>query len=408
MRETAPAEDVERERAWEDLIACLRDAGVLDGHGPLVDEMARRVFVLPSYANIDEQELRQSLIDCMGASLRGVMERRLPSPDDDDSLLREVGESRARAGVSVAEMLQTGVAFQTVLCELATELAPESPYRDSLLLELFGLVQSWSSWAMLASAAGHRDAELEMQSRAQAQQDEFVRRVLTGALAASELGLGVEAYGLDRSQRYRAFRARVPPGTDVRELERYLRIAPSAGRRAGMMAMIDGDLCGFLTTLPESPAPVAIGVSPAVPLHELAAVFRLATRALETALAAGHRRIVSLEDLGLEAAVVADHDVGELLHARYVAPLLDQGLSGGVILATVERYLSNSARLEQTAKELFVHPNTIRYRLSRFEAVTGCSLREYDAVVAVWWALRWHRVRYGGAGLEALPASAAA
>jgi hypothetical protein len=333
----------------------------------------------------------------MHASMHGIIERRLPRPDEEDQPLRDVGDSRARAGVTVAEMLQTGVTFQTVLCELAGEIAPESAYRESVLLELFALIQSWSAWAMVASAAGHREAELEMQRRTEAQQSDFVRRILSGAIAASEIGSGIEAYGLDRTQLYRAFRARPAPGADVRAIERHLRIAPSAGRRAGLMAILDGDLCGFLTTPPPGPAPLAIGVSPPVRLEELAAVFRLATRALDTALAAGMSEIVAVEQLGLHAAVAADHDIGELMHARYIAPFLEGDASGQAILETVERYLRNNSRLELTAGELHVHPNTVRYRLTRFETITGSCLREHDDIVEVWWAFAWHALHPGGA-----------
>ncbi|NLT05848.1 MAG: PucR family transcriptional regulator [Solirubrobacterales bacterium] len=405
MTDVRRDEDPEYEEAWSELIGCLRSAGVLDGKGPLADKMAQRIFVLPSYRKLDRAELRQSWIDSMDASMCGVIDRRHPSDADDDDALRQVGDSRARAGIGVAEMLQTGVTFQTVLYELARELAPESPYRERVLLEFFGLLQSWSAWAMVASAAGHREAELDMQGRTQAQQTDFVRRILSGAIAGSEIGSGIEAYGLDRDQLYHAFRARPGLDADVREVERHLRIAPSAGRRAGMMALLDGDLCGFLTKPPQGPAPLAIGISPPVPLEQLAAVFRLATRALDTALAVGRSEVVGVEQLGLQPAVAADHDIGELMHARYIEPFLGHSASEAAILETVERYIHNDSRLERTAGELHVHPNTVRYRLTRFETITGCSLREHQAVVEVWWALTWHDLRQATARHRERPAA---
>ena len=263
-----------------------------------------------------------------------------------------------------------------------------------VLLELFSTKQAWSAWSMVALAAGHREAELEMQRRVQENQDGFVRRVMSGSIAASEIGSGAEAYGLDRDRHYRAFRARPAPGADsVRTMERYLRVAGTGERRNGMMALIDGDLCGFVAVLPGEPPPTAVGVSPPVPLHGVPAVFRLATRALETALALGRREVVGLEDLGLHPAVVADHDLGELLHDRFVAPF-DRvaGGSGAAILETVECYLRNGNRIEATRQQLFLHTNTVRYRLSRFESITGCSLRDNEALVQVWWALAWDRL----------------
>ena len=320
-----------------------------------------------------------------------MLEHRLPTEDDDDSPLRETGEARARQGVSVAEMLQTGVQHQTIFLELASELAPESPWRDSLLLELFTLYHRWAAWGQAALAAGHCDAELEMQRRAQERQDNFVKHILLSGAAASEIGTGAEAYGLDPEACYRAFRARLSTDTDVRAFERYLHVAPSAGRRAGLMAIIDGDLCGFVTKLPEGDAPMPIGVSHAVEMGALASVFRLATRALETALAIGRDGIVGIDDLGLHAAVVADRDIAELMVERYLRPFEELGASGTAVLDTVERYVENNSALERTAKELYVHTNTVRYRLSRFEAVTGRSLRDTDTIVEVWWAFACRR-----------------
>ncbi|MCW0215399.1 MAG: helix-turn-helix domain-containing protein [Pseudonocardia sp.] len=418
-----------RDQAWDDLMDCLQSAGVLDGRGPLADRMVERVFTLPSYRHLGRDELHESWCRNLSVSLDGVRERRLPGPDDDDTPLREVGEMRARQGVSVAEMLQTSITHQKVFLDLVRDLAPASPHRDSLLLELFSTKQTWAAWGMVAMAAGHREAELEMQRREREDHDGFVRRVLSGGAAASEIGQGAEAYGLDRSRSYHAFRVRPDhhrregadtpradtsradtPRADtvradtvradtvradtvradmLRAMERYLQISSADGRRNGMMTMIDGDLCGFLAVLPDDLPPTPVGVSPPVPLTELPAVFRLATRALETALATGRREIVGIADLGLLPAVVADHDLGELMYRRFVAPFESMGPSGAAVLETVRRYVANGSRLEATRQELFLHTNTVRYRLSRFEAVTRCSLRDNDALVQVWWALAW-------------------
>jgi DNA-binding PucR family transcriptional regulator len=40
-----------------------------------------------------------------------------------------------------------------------------------------------------------------------------------------------------------------------------------------------------------------------------------------------------------------------------------------------------------------VHPNTIRYRLTRFRALTGADLSSTDTLVEVWWALEYASIR---------------
>ena len=53
---------------------------------------------------------------------------------------------------------------------------------------------------------------------------------------------------------------------------------------------------------------------------------------------------------------------------RIYRPLLDHSSE---LLTTLWCYLDNGRSLEATARELFVHPNTVRYRLKRISEVIG-------------------------------------
>src|SRR5262249_31347461 len=97
---------------------------------------------------------------------------------------------------------------------------------------------------------------------------------------------------------------------------------------------------------------------------------------------------VAIAQLGLLPAVIADRDVGDEILRRIVEPVLAQGKPGATLLETVARYLDNDLRLELTAEQMFLHVNTVRYRLRRVAELTGASLRQVDDLVQVWWALR--------------------
>ncbi|MGH3647790.1 MAG: PucR family transcriptional regulator, partial [Micromonosporaceae bacterium] len=47
--------------------------------------------------------------------------------------------------------------------------------------------------------------------------------------------------------------------------------------------------------------------------------------------------------------------------------------AGGELLQTLDGFLAAGGVLEGTARALFVHPNTVRYRLRRITDVTGLS-----------------------------------
>jgi DNA-binding PucR family transcriptional regulator len=119
--------------------------------------------------------------------------------------------------------------------------------------------------------------------------------------------------------------------------------------------------------------------------------FRQAGRALETALALGTKGIFSFGDLSIQPAIASNDDLGAVMLTRYVDAVLALP-AGSAILDTAERYLANDRSVDLTAKDLDVHPNTVRHRLERFEEITGRSLRETETVVELWWALQRRRL----------------
>jgi DNA-binding PucR family transcriptional regulator len=90
-------------------------------------------------------------------------------------------------------------------------------------------------------------------------------------------------------------------------------------------------------------------------------------------------------------AVLADQEIGDELVRRYVEPL-GAGEGRLLILETVRSYLSAGMRVEVSAEQLSVHHNTVRYRLRRYEELTGVDLRDPDRAVEAWWALQRCRI----------------
>ncbi|MCW2698514.1 MAG: putative transcriptional regulator, PucR family, partial [Blastococcus sp.] len=58
------------------------------------------------------------------------------------------------------------------------------------------------------------------------------------------------------------------------------------------------------------------------------------------------------------------------LHERVAGPLQ---AAGGEVLETVRAVLNSGGNLEASARAIFVHPNTVRYRLKRAADLTGLS-----------------------------------
>jgi len=78
-------------------------------------------------------------------------------------------------------------------------------------------------------------------------------------------------------------------------------------------------------------------------------------------------RPVAAADLLPERAMAGDR----LALAELTAMTVRLAEAGPVVLETVRAYLSNGGSLEATAREVFVHPNTVRYRLRRAAQDSG-------------------------------------
>ncbi|WP_262405984.1 CdaR family transcriptional regulator [Protaetiibacter sp. SSC-01] len=82
----------------------------------------------------------------------------------------------------------------------------------------------------------------------------------------------------------------------------------------------------------------------------------------------GAPRPVLADDLLPERALAGDALARQTLIARIYQPLKDHS---GELLLTLWSYLDNGRSLEATARELFVHANTVRYRLKRISEIIG-------------------------------------
>ena len=201
------------------------------------------------------------------------------------------------------------------------------------------------------------------------------------------------AEGIDSDQ----LASRLGPGAVAAPLERP-DSSPSERRAPRVLAFVpDPDDPGRRTQIAAGVAGVPAALGPAV---ALAGCPRSAERA---------RRLMDLRALGLVPGsdlVVAEEHAAELvLHADTVlaselaearlAPL--EELRSGVrarLAETLRAWLDCQGRVDETARALDVHPQTVRYRLNQLREVFGGALDDADARFELELALR---VRSGAA-----------
>jgi hypothetical protein len=79
-------------------------------------------------------------------------------------------------------------------------------------------------------------------------------------------------------------------------------------------------------------------------------------------------RPIAADDLLAERALAGDMLAKATLIQRIYRPLAEHSPE---LLETLGSYLESGRSLESTARELFVHPNTVRYRLKRISEIIG-------------------------------------
>lgn len=79
-------------------------------------------------------------------------------------------------------------------------------------------------------------------------------------------------------------------------------------------------------------------------------------------------RLVRSEELLPERALAGDGHARRHLIDQVYVPLLS---ARGTLIETLSAYFQHGSSLEATARHLFVHPNTVRYRLNQVSAMTG-------------------------------------
>lgn len=135
---------------------------------------------------------------------------------------------------------------------------------------------------------------------------------------------------------------------------------------SGPLSPTDRFLKELLTVFADGP----VVVGPTAPT--LSAAHLSATEAIAgmNAVAgwSGAPRPVSARELLPERALLGDATAIAALEAEVMRPLGD---AGPALTETLDAYLDAGGAIEACARQLFVHPNTVRYRLKRIADFTG-------------------------------------
>jgi hypothetical protein len=334
-------------------------------------------------------EFRRVPVEALARAIRGNVLRALtalrdlrPPTAGELEQAAEIGRERAEQGLTVDAVLHAYRISISAVWSRFGELARERGADVGSVLAFSETLWLWADAVMDIVAHAHREVELEQAREEQQRRDAFVVALLTGTLTAAELRRDSATHGLDADRDYVPFRARAAAH----------RVGTALAGDGGLAITLDRDVAGIAPRPPDAVAGVACGLGPPARLPDVAASFAVASRALQTAVAFGQEGAFSLADLSIRPAILADEPLGDAFAARYLDPLAALGRMGAELDTTLRAWFDQEMRIDETARVLHVHPNTLRHRLRRFEEVTGATLRDPRQLVELWWALERRRL----------------
>ncbi|MEU8467339.1 helix-turn-helix domain-containing protein [Streptomyces sp. NPDC029006] len=347
---------------------------------------------IPSYRVVPRELLDQIWHRHFQRALAVLRDGTVPAPEDFDEA--EVARDRVSRGVPLSDGLRAFRRALSAIRDLFIAEAAEAGLDPALIVDRTKCLWELADVASLQIAAVHRQAEVASALFDARRRAGFLRGLLHGTLSAAEIHSGAAIYGLDLARPYRALRA-VPYGNVGPDaLERALDSDCRRNGRGALLTVLDEAVVGVIEGKPETgDLEVTAGLGPPTDLGAAHRSFRAAGRLLEVARAYGLRGVYDLGDLSWRVAVVAEPDLAELLLDRYLRPLEAEGEFGALIEESVRGYLEKGRRIREVARGAHVHVNTVRYRLRRFEELTGTSLDAPDTAVELSWALAARELR---------------
>jgi purine catabolism regulator len=93
------------------------------------------------------------------------------------------------------------------------------------------------------------------------------------------------------------------------------------------------------------------------------------------------------------------HRDGAELVQRLLGPVIEHDrVNGTEFMATLRAYLDNRRSAQKVAALLFVHRQTIIYRIRKISELTGLDVAETSSVAQLWLALQVHEAMGPGEG----------
>ena len=362
---------------------------------PSVADQAVEAIIeeVPSYEGAFEGRMGETIRDAVQFALGGFLTlatRQLATPQAPAiEGAYQLGRGEARSGRTVEALLAAFRIGARVAWRDMSRAAVDAGVDAGELARFAELVFAYIDELSAASVAGHAD-ELESSGRVRQRNLERLARALVAGAAADAViaaAVRVDWQPPDFLTAVLLPESQVPQVLtvlDSRTLQHTEDLTGPAEGHAVVLVPSNGSQSarrGLLQALRGSDAVIG----PTVAWLEVPRSHERAARALG---ALGLEGMIDTDEHLARLLLAADDPIRDDLRSRILAPMADQRPSTAEKLAeTLRSWLLHQGRRDAVAAELFVHPQTVRYRIGQLREIYGDRLEDPDFVLAATLAL---------------------
>jgi hypothetical protein len=340
----------------------------------VVDEALAEVRAeIPAFHAIDPVRLREDVAGALGLA-REVMLKGVDEGGLESDALRTIGAMRAEQGVELDAVLNGFRIVARTAVDAVLDLAREREVDSQATLELTRAVWVHCDAAAAELSAGHRAFTATPGREPLAARPAALRRLVHGELGEEGVAAACAALGIDPDDSFVVVVAGGDGEVDGRLVAAYPDLSVDR-------------LVGLATLPPVEAWGVPVGYGDRAKPRDLSVSFRGAVEAWEMAAVFGIAQPQHADDVQLLRAV---HDL-PALGDRFVERCLghlDEARRTST-RETLRAWFAAQGSADAAADALFVHRNTLRYRLRTFSEATGLSLDRPEDAFQVWWAMRY-------------------
>ncbi|MET0692946.1 MAG: helix-turn-helix domain-containing protein [Propionibacteriaceae bacterium] len=368
-----------------------RDAlllGLADSSSTITKTVIGRLYDnMPSYRGVPRVQLSESIGQIIELVTEVVRSGTVPAPDEIVQA-RTSAAARARQDVPVQDIMR---AFRFTIGGIHEALqqlvaAQGLPATEMVLVTdaLWRFSDAYTASQIVAFQTAVIDRALNRARHSQ----QLLRDLADGVDDHAALLRSARELGLRIDVTHAAVRARSHDGDEADRLR--LELERDARRRgsSALFAVVGNELLGVSSVRPAlTDASHLVAVGEQVDLLDAAASFRSADTARAAASLVKATGVVTAAELSWRMAALHASQANAIIAGRYLDPLRGQGRFGQLIEDTLRAYLAADRSIPRAARSIPVHVNTLRYRLRRFEELTGQSLDSTTTIVELCWAL---------------------